>query len=130
MSYPVYGRYAVAESPSMLACLHQYDGTTPLKVVDHEPKVGVLDQSDLIAQIAGPVGKAGTTGARDILPNVAQVMAFMGSAGMVFASIVHRPIVQYPARPVIHAAYDEMEPAVEHDIESATHQVIIKHGGT
>ena len=49
MSYPVYGRYAAPEPPSMLTCLHTYDGVAPT-TSDHEPKVGVLDQSDLIAQ--------------------------------------------------------------------------------
>ncbi|MCU1490145.1 MAG: hypothetical protein JWM85_1550 [Acidimicrobiaceae bacterium] len=50
MSYPVYGRVQVAEPPSNLAYLHLHDGTTPLKEVDHETPIGVLDQSDLIAQ--------------------------------------------------------------------------------
>lgn len=78
----------------------------------------------------------GTTPARDILPNVAQALRFaggmmgrlsLGTVGMIFAAIVHRPIVTYRPRPVIHAAFDEMEIAVEHDIESASHQVIIDH---
>ena len=50
MSYPCYGRYAVAEPPSNLELLHFHDTSVPLKLVDHEPKVGVLDQSDLLAQ--------------------------------------------------------------------------------
>lgn len=50
MSYPVYGRVQVPEPPSALACLHLHDGTTELKEVDHETPLGVLDQSDLIAQ--------------------------------------------------------------------------------
>lgn len=50
MSYPVYGRNHVAEAPSALRTLHIHDGVTPLKTVDHEPKVGVLDQSDLESQ--------------------------------------------------------------------------------
>lgn len=45
-----YGRNAVAEAPSALKSLHFHDGITPLKTVDHEPKIAVLDQEDLIAQ--------------------------------------------------------------------------------
>lgn len=52
MSRPAtsYGRHQVAEPLSALATLHRHDGTTPLRTVDHEPKVGVLDQEDLLAQ--------------------------------------------------------------------------------
>jgi hypothetical protein len=50
MSYPVYGRVAVPEPPSALLSLHLHDGATPLKEVDHETPVAVLDQSDLTAQ--------------------------------------------------------------------------------
>jgi len=45
-----YGRYQVAEPPSALLSVHQHDGTSTLKEVDHEPKVAVLDQEDLFAQ--------------------------------------------------------------------------------
>lgn len=45
-----YGRIQVAEPPSALLRLHVHDGSTPLREVDHEPKNGVLDQSDLLAQ--------------------------------------------------------------------------------
>jgi|SRR5579875_3659675 len=44
-----YGRYAVAEPPSRLARLHFHKGEQ-LREVDHEPKVAVLDQQDLLAQ--------------------------------------------------------------------------------
>lgn len=47
---PSYGQFHVAETLSALATLHVHDGITPLTTVDHEPKVGVLDQEDLIAQ--------------------------------------------------------------------------------
>ena len=50
MSRPTYGRVQVAEPPHTLACLHVHDGVSPLKEVDHEPRVAVLDQSDLLAQ--------------------------------------------------------------------------------
>lgn len=50
MSYPAYGRNHVPEAPSALLTLHQHDGVSHLKTVDHEPKVGVLDQSDLESQ--------------------------------------------------------------------------------
>jgi hypothetical protein len=50
MSYPVYGRYQVAEAPSALLDLHLHDGTSALREVDNETPLGVLDQSDLIAQ--------------------------------------------------------------------------------
>jgi hypothetical protein len=45
-----YGRYQAPEPPSNLASLHIHDGTTPLREVDHEPKMAVLDQEDLLAQ--------------------------------------------------------------------------------
>jgi hypothetical protein len=82
----------------------------------------------------------GSTPARDILPSVKEVMAFagggsiqglltsLGVVGDVFAKIVHRPVVQYPKHTVIHAAFDDMEDAVEHDIESAARSIIIDHG--
>lgn len=41
-----FGRYAVAE-PFRIGRLHLHDGTTPLREVDHEPPVPVLDQEDL-----------------------------------------------------------------------------------
>jgi hypothetical protein len=44
------GRFQAAEAPSALRRLHFHDGTTPLKEVDFEPKVAVLDQEDLHAQ--------------------------------------------------------------------------------
>lgn len=82
----------------------------------------------------------GSTPARDILPNVKQVMAFagggsiqgiltsLGIVGEVFAKVVHRPVVEYPKHTVIHAAFDGMEDAVEHDIESAARSIVIEHG--
>jgi hypothetical protein len=45
-----YGRFQTPEAPSALRQLHLHDGTTPLKAVDHETPVAVLDQSDLLAQ--------------------------------------------------------------------------------
>lgn len=50
MGHPVYGRYQAPEAPSALLDLHFHDGSTPLKEVDHETPIAVLDQSDLIAQ--------------------------------------------------------------------------------
>jgi len=44
-----YGRFQVAEPHAYLLCLHTHQGG-PLNEVDHEPKVSVLDQEDLIAQ--------------------------------------------------------------------------------
>jgi hypothetical protein len=44
-----FGRYQVAETPSSLLTAHFHQGG-PLREVDHEPKNGVLDQEDLIAQ--------------------------------------------------------------------------------
>jgi len=43
-----FGRYAVAE-PTRFDLMHMHDGA-PLKEVDHEPPVPVLDQEDLLAQ--------------------------------------------------------------------------------
>ena len=45
-----FGRFQVAEAPSAVHRMHFYDGATRLKPVDWEPKNGVLDQEDLIAQ--------------------------------------------------------------------------------
>lgn len=50
MSGPCYGRIQVPEAPSALLSLHVHDGTTPLKEVDYETPLGVLDQSDLLEQ--------------------------------------------------------------------------------
>lgn len=44
-----FGRYQTPESPRALLTAHFHQGG-PLRVVDHEPKVAVLDQEDLIAQ--------------------------------------------------------------------------------
>lgn len=95
----------------------------------------------------------GSTPARDILPNVAQVLRFAGSpmlaslslgtVGMVFAAVVHRPVVQYQKRSVIDAAFDAARTDVEvkigdavlvgieqrtavQDIESASHSIEFK----
>lgn len=68
---------------------------------------------------AGLFEYGGSTPARDILPNVKQVMAFagggsiqgiltsLGLVGTVFAKVVHRPVVEYPKHSVIDAAFDE-----------------------
>lgn len=61
----------------------------------------------------------GSTPARDILPNAMQVMAFMGSAGQVFASIVHRPVVQYDARHIIGGAFAQMKGDIEAEMTGA-----------
>lgn len=44
-----YGQFHVAEAPSALRSLHIHQGET-LREVDHEPKLAVLDQSNLLAQ--------------------------------------------------------------------------------
>lgn len=44
------GRYQVPEPLSALIDLHHHDATVALKTADHEPKVGVLDQEDLVTQ--------------------------------------------------------------------------------
>jgi hypothetical protein len=49
VTHTKFGRYQVAEAPSALMRLHWHTGTE-LKTVDHEPRVGVLDQEDLLAQ--------------------------------------------------------------------------------
>lgn len=76
------------------------------KVYSKDPRAGLFEWG-------------GTTKARDILPDVAKALAFMGSAGQVFAHVVHRPIVKYPPHPVINRAFDEMKRGVELDIEKA-----------
>lgn len=76
------------------------------KVFSRDPRAGLFEWG-------------GSTPARNILPNAAQAMAFMGSAGQVFAKIVHRPIVQYAPHPVINRAFEEMKSDVQMDIEKA-----------
>lgn len=49
MSEPTYGQFHVAEPFGNLASLHLHDGSA-LREASHEPRMGVLDQSDLIAQ--------------------------------------------------------------------------------
>jgi hypothetical protein len=44
-----YGQYHVAEAPSALLSIHIHDGSA-LKVVDHEPKMGVLEQENFARQ--------------------------------------------------------------------------------
>jgi hypothetical protein len=46
----LYGRVAVPEPLSAMRALHVHDGVAPLKMVDWEPPVGVLDQEDLDEQ--------------------------------------------------------------------------------
>jgi hypothetical protein len=70
----------------------------------------------------------GSTPARDILPNAAQVMRFAGSAGEVFAKIVHRPVVNYPARPTINAAFDEAKAPFETIIHDTVADVVRTSG--
>lgn len=45
-----YGRFQVPETPPALARLHVRDFTSPLREVSHPPRVGVLDQQDLLSQ--------------------------------------------------------------------------------
>lgn len=45
-----FGRYHAPDPPSALLSFHFHDGTSALKTVDHEPKVAVLDQEDLLEQ--------------------------------------------------------------------------------
>lgn len=61
----------------------------------------------------------GSTPARDILPNTAMAMAFMGSTGQVFASIVHRPVVQYDARHILGGAFVQMKGDIEAEMTGA-----------
>src|SRR5579862_8135248 len=46
----LFGRLQVPETPETLKLLHVHDFSTPLKEVEHPPKVAVLDQEDLLAQ--------------------------------------------------------------------------------
>jgi len=45
-----FGRYQVAEPPASLLRTHVHDPSITLREVDWEPKVGVLDQEDLLKQ--------------------------------------------------------------------------------
>jgi hypothetical protein len=45
-----FGQYAAPDPLSELTSIHLFDGATPLKEVDHEPKIAVLDQEDLLKQ--------------------------------------------------------------------------------
>lgn len=50
MTHPLLGRYHAPEPLSALARLHIHRPGTRLTTVDHEPRVAVLDQSDLLSQ--------------------------------------------------------------------------------
>lgn len=76
------------------------------KVYSRDPRAGLFEWG-------------GTTPAREILPNKAKALAFMGSAGQVFAGAVHRPVVRYQPHSVIHEAFEEMKSDVTKDIEAA-----------
>lgn len=88
----LFGQYAVAESPSALLRMHLHQGG-PLKPVDHEPKVGVLDQEDLIAQgidtsqlIPGAqkvdaLGSCTANAATSALSNVLNEATFLAATG-------------------------------------------------
>lgn len=45
-----FGQFFVPETEETMLSLHIHDEATPLTTVDHEPKNGVLDQEDLLAQ--------------------------------------------------------------------------------
>lgn len=85
-----FGQFHVAEAPSAMLSLHQYTGAE-LKEVDHEPKIGVLDQEDFGTQgidtsvivpgapkvdaLGNCVLNAGTSGLSNILDEVAFLAA-------------------------------------------------------
>ncbi|RBP03810.1 hypothetical protein DFR50_14258 [Roseiarcus fermentans] len=60
-----------------------------------------------------------STPAHDILPKAAAALAFDGSAGQVFASIVHHPGATIPAYPALSPAFDAARGAIAAAIESA-----------
>jgi hypothetical protein len=102
-----YGRFQVAEPPPALASLHQHDGS-PLKEVDHEPKVGVLDQEDLIEQgintatlipgakevdaLGSCTANAGTSGLSNLLSE-ARFAAWVGKQVLVGGGTVYADVV-------------------------------------
>lgn len=45
-----FGQYQSTEPIENLTLVHRHDGVTPLREVDHEPKLATLDQEDLLAQ--------------------------------------------------------------------------------
>jgi len=85
-----------------------YDNRTKIyaKVFSRDPRAGLFEWG-------------GTTPAREILPDVKKALAFMMSAGEVFAAVVHRPVVRYSPKPVITAAFQEQKGHVEADIQRA-----------
>lgn len=56
---------------------------------------------------AGILEYGGTIPAHVILPNVAQALAFMGSAGQVFAARVNHPATKIEKRGVLHTALEQ-----------------------
>jgi len=61
----------------------------------------------------------GTIPAHDILPKTAQALAFMGSAGQVFAARVHHPASHIDKRGVLHQALSDMEGAIVAELKGA-----------
>jgi hypothetical protein len=100
---------------SMKSSVRSDDGGVYGKVYSDDPRSSLFEWG-------------GSTPARTILPNVAQVMTFALSTGQVFARIVHRPIVKYPARPTINAAFDEAKVPVEHIIQDTVADVVRTSG--
>ena len=58
-----------------------------------------------------------TTPAHDIMPKAADVLAFDGDAGTVFAKIVHSPGAVIPPYPAIKPAFDNALSTIETTIE-------------
>lgn len=62
------------------------------------------------------------TPAHEILPKVADVLAFMGDAGMVFAKAVHHPGATIPAYPAINPAFEAMSGRIKDALTEAVKQ--------
>jgi hypothetical protein len=58
---------------------------------------------------AGILEYGGTIPAHVILPNVAEALAFMGSAGQVFAARVNHPASKIAKRGVLHTALEQIQ---------------------
>jgi hypothetical protein len=66
----------------------------------------------------GAIIEAGATvPAHEILPNVKKALAFLGSAGQVFAAVVHHPADNIPAVHMLSSSLDEMSGEIVTELE-------------
>jgi hypothetical protein len=68
----------------------------------------------------------GTVPAHDILPDRAQALAFMMSAGQVFAAIVHHPAFSIAGEQVAHGALEDMQATIVSEISGTVREAVAR----